>query len=105
MNTHEVVRRPTEALCRQHLALATERTCCAWLRRYCDFLKGLPLRMPSEHKLERVLTVLPQKDVAARTLSQAFNPIISKTGRETEFSKLVERAGVTAKAELAFRTP
>ncbi|MGA2544206.1 MAG: phage integrase N-terminal SAM-like domain-containing protein [Verrucomicrobiota bacterium] len=78
MNTNEAVRRLTETIRRQHLALATERTYCAWLRRYCDFLKGLPLHLPIEHKLERFLAVLAQKDVAASTQNQAFNPIISK---------------------------
>jgi hypothetical protein len=72
MNTDEAVRRLTEVVRRQHLALATERTYCAWLRRYCDFLKGLPLHLPSEHKLERYLTVLAQKHVAASSQSQAF---------------------------------
>jgi site-specific recombinase XerD len=75
MNMNEAVRRLTEVIRRQHLALATERTYCAWLRRYCDFLKGLPLRMPSEHKLERFLTALAQRDVAASTQNQAFNAI------------------------------
>jgi site-specific recombinase XerD len=76
MNMNEAVRRLTEVVRRQHLALATERTYCAWLRRYCDFLKGLPLHLPSEHKLERFLTALAQKDVAASTQNQAFNAII-----------------------------
>ena len=76
MNTDEAVRRLTEVVRRKHLALATERTYCAWLRRYCDFLKGLPLHLPSEHKLERFLTVLAQKDVAASTQNQAFNAIV-----------------------------
>ncbi len=56
--------------------LAGERTYCAWLRRYCDFLKGLPLHLPSQHKLERFLTVLARKNVAASTQNQAFNAII-----------------------------
>jgi site-specific recombinase XerD len=76
MNTNEAVRRLTEVVRRQHLALATERTYCAWLRRYCDFLKGLPLHLPSEHKLEQFLTALAQRDVAASTQNQAFNAII-----------------------------
>ena len=76
MNTDEAVRRLAKVVRRQHLALATERTYCAWLRRYCDFLKGLPLHLPSEHKLERFLTGLSQKDVAASTQNQAFNAII-----------------------------
>ena len=74
MNTDEAVRRLTEVLRGKHLALAKERTYCAWLRRYCDFLKGLPLHMPSEHKLERFLIGLGKKDVAASTESQARNP-------------------------------
>jgi hypothetical protein len=83
MKTNEALRPLTEVVRRQHLALATERTYCAWLRRYCDFLKGMPLDLPTEHKLERFLTVPAQKDVAASTQNQAFNALISKmrTGR------------------------
>ena len=89
MNTNEAVRRLTEVVRRQHLALATERTYCAWLRRYCDFLKGLPLHLPSEHKLEQFLTALAQKDVAASTQNQAFNAIIFfyKEALGTELAK------------------
>jgi integron integrase len=76
MNADDAVRRLTEVVRRKHLALATERTYCAWLRRYCDFLKGLPSHLPSEQKLERFLTVLAQKNVAASTQNQAFNAII-----------------------------
>jgi hypothetical protein len=72
MNTNKAVRQLTEVVRRKHLTLATERTYCAWLRRYCDFLKRLPLLMPSEHKFERFLTVLARNDVAASTQSQAF---------------------------------
>ena len=76
MNADEAVRRLTEVVRRKHLALATERTYCAWLRRYCDFLKGLPLHLPSEHKLEWFLTALAQNHVATSTQNQAFNAII-----------------------------
>jgi len=76
MNADEAVRRITEVIRRKHLALATERTYCAWLRRYCDFLKGLPLHLPSEHKLERFLTALAGKNVASTTQNQAFNAIV-----------------------------
>jgi len=76
MNTEEAVRRLTEVVRRKHLALATERTYCACLRRYCDNLKGLPVHLSSEQKLERFLTVLAQKHVAASTQNQAFNAII-----------------------------
>ena len=78
MNTDEVVRRFTEVIRRKHLALAAERNCCAWLRRYFDFLKRLPLHLPSEHKLERLLSVLANMDVAVRAKKQAFNAITSK---------------------------
>jgi site-specific recombinase XerD len=76
MKTDEAVRRLGEIVRRKHLALSTERTYGAWLRRYCDFLTGLPLHLPSEHKLERFLTVLAQQNVAASTQNQAFNAII-----------------------------
>jgi len=76
MNTDAAVRRLTEVVRRQHLALATERTCRAWLTRSCDFLKGLPLHLPSEHKIERFLTVHARKNVAASTQNQAVNAII-----------------------------
>jgi hypothetical protein len=76
MNTDAAVQRLAEVVRRKHLTLATERTCCAWFRRYCDFLKGLPLRMPNEHKLERFLTALAQNNVAASTQNQASNGII-----------------------------
>jgi len=78
MNTAEAVRRPTEVVQRKHLTLATGRACRAWLGRYCHFLKALPFPLPSEHKLERFLTVPAQKDVAASTQNQAFNADISK---------------------------
>ena len=76
MKTDEAVRRLSEVVRRKHLALSTERTYCAWLSRYCDFLKGLPLHLPSEHKLERFLTVLVRNNVAASTQNQAFNTIL-----------------------------
>jgi len=76
MNTDEAVQRLTEGARRKHLPLATGRTWCALLTRYCDFLKGLPLRMPGEHKPKRFLTVPAQKDAAASTQNQAVNAII-----------------------------
>jgi site-specific recombinase XerD len=75
MNTDEAVRRLGEVIRRKYVALSTERTYCAWLRRYCDFLKGLPLHLPSQHKPERFLTVLAQNNVAASTQNQAINAI------------------------------
>ncbi len=70
------MRRLAEAVRRKHLALAAERTYCAWLRRYCDFLTGLPLRMPREHKLELFLTVPDWNGGATSAQNQAFNAII-----------------------------
>ncbi|MGA2541007.1 MAG: phage integrase N-terminal SAM-like domain-containing protein [Verrucomicrobiota bacterium] len=89
MNTADAVRRLTEVVQHHHLAVATEQTYCAWLRRYCDFLKGLPLHLPSEQKLERFLTALAQKDLAVSTQNQAFDAIIPKTGAHLT---MVERA-------------
>jgi hypothetical protein len=73
MNQDDAARPLTEVIRRKHLALATETGSCAWLRRYCDYLKGLPSHLPSEQKLERFLTDLATKDVAASTQNQAFN--------------------------------
>ena len=61
---------------RRHLVLNTEQSYCAWLRRYCDYLKGLPSHLSSEQKLERFLTALAKDDVAASTQNQAFNGIV-----------------------------
>ena len=47
MKTDEAVQRLSEVIRRKHFAHATERTYCAWLRRYCDFLKGLWLHLDS----------------------------------------------------------
>jgi hypothetical protein len=52
----------TEVIRRKHPALATERTCRAWLRRYCGFLRRLPLQLAREHKLERFLVPGPIGD-------------------------------------------
>jgi hypothetical protein len=56
MKTDEAVRRLTEVIMHKHLSLATGRSYCAWLRRYCDYIKGLPSHLSSEQKLERFLT-------------------------------------------------
>ena len=74
MNTDEAVGRLTEVVRRKHLALATERTYCVWLRRYCDFVKGLPLQLPSEHKLERFLTVPRRVSPPAQKVKPATRP-------------------------------
>ena len=76
MNAEKAVARLTEVIRRKHLALATERSYCAWLRRYCDDLKGVPAHLSSEQKLERFLNALAQENVAASTQNQAFNAII-----------------------------
>ncbi len=103
MNTDEAVRRLTEVLRRKHLALATKRTYYAWLRRYCDFLKGLPLHLPSEHKLERFLTVLSQKHVAASTQNQAFNAIFPKMRADRSRGVLDCPSGNLIRAEFIFK--
>ena len=76
MNTEQAVERMTDAIRRKHFALNTEHSYCAWLKRYCDYVKKLPALMPSEQKLERFLTELARNDVAASTQNQAFNAIL-----------------------------
>src|SRR5437879_4992876 len=73
MNTEKAVARLTEVIRRKHLALDTERSYCAWLRRYCDNLKKLTAHLSSEQKLERFLNALAQHDVTASIQNQAFN--------------------------------
>src|SRR6267143_1965917 len=65
-----------EVVRRKQLALATERSSRAWLRRYCEYLKRLICHLPGERKLERFLTALAGKDVAPGTQNQGFNAII-----------------------------
>lgn len=61
---------------RKHLAHSTKRSYCAWLRRYCNFVRTLPSHFSSEQKVERFLTALAYKDVSASTQNQAFNAVI-----------------------------
>ena len=65
-----------EVIRRRHLAISTERSYCAWLRRYCDYVKKLPTHLSSEQKLDRFLTALAEENVAASTQNQAFNALI-----------------------------
>lgn len=76
MNTEKAGARLTEIIRRKHLALATEHSYCAWLRRYCDYLRGLRFHLSSEQKLERFLTALSPKGVAVSTQNQGFNVFI-----------------------------
>ena len=72
MNTEKAVARLTEVIRRKHLALATERSYCAWLRRYCDNLKKFPTQLSSEQKLERFLNALAQENVAGAPKIKPF---------------------------------
>jgi len=65
-----------EVVRRKQLALATERSSRAWLRRYCEYLKRLICHLPGERKLERFLTALAKNFVAASTQNQAINAVI-----------------------------
>ena len=76
MNTEKALARLTEVIRRKHLALATERSYCAWPRRYCDNLKGLTAHLSSGQKLERFLNALARQNVAASTQNQDFSAII-----------------------------
>ena len=76
----------TEVIRCKQLALSTERSYCAWLRRYCDYLLKLPGHLMSEQKLERFLTALATDGVAASTQNQAFNAIVFVYRRSSVFS-------------------
>src|ERR1051325_802368 len=76
MKCNEARRKLMEVIQRKHLAHSTGRSYGAWLGRYCDFVKTLPSHISSEQKVERFLTVLAQKDVAASTQNQAFNALL-----------------------------
>ena len=76
MTTEPAVEKVADVIRRKHLALNTEHSYCAWLRRYCDFIKKLSSHLPAEQKLERFLTALAREGVAASTQNQAFNAII-----------------------------
>jgi integron integrase len=76
MTTQQAVERLTDVIRRKHLALTTEQSYRAWLRRYCAFIRKLPNEMRSEHKIERFLTALAKDDVSASTQNQAFNAIL-----------------------------
>ena len=76
MNTEQAVQKLTEVIRRKHFALSTEHSYCAWLKRYCNYVRKLPVELSSEQKLERFLTALAKDDVAASTQNQALNAII-----------------------------
>jgi hypothetical protein len=78
MNADQAVARLAEVIGRKHLALKTEETYCAWLRRYCQHVALLPTQMPSEKKLEHFLTALSKTHITASTQNQALNAIISE---------------------------
>src|SRR5260370_23921358 len=73
MKTGAAVRRLAKVLRRKHLALATERSYRAWLRRYCEYLEELPFHLASEQKPERTLSALAKNYVAPATQDQAIN--------------------------------
>src|SRR5712691_6568566 len=76
MNTEQALQRTREVVRRKHLTLSTEEVYCAWLRRYCEYIKQLAPHTSSEQKLERFLTALAREDVSASTQNQAFNAIV-----------------------------
>lgn len=75
MNTIQAIQKLRQVIRRQHKALATEETYVLWLRRYMAAIRQMPNSLPSEQKLERFLTELAQRGVAASTQQQAFNAI------------------------------
>ena len=58
MKTAQAMEKMTEVIRRKQLVLRTEQCCCAWLRRYCDYLDKVSVHLTSEQKVERWLMVL-----------------------------------------------
>ena len=76
MNALQATTLLTNAVRRKHLALSTERTYVHWLVQFCGFLKTVDPALTSETKIERWLTRLALRDVAAATQNQAFNAVL-----------------------------
>jgi integrase len=76
MNATQALQALADVVRRKHFSLSTEQSYCSWLKRFCAFIKTLPAPLSSEQKLERFLTALARKGVAASTQNQAFNAII-----------------------------
>lgn len=79
MNRDEAVDKMRGVIRRQRKSLATERTYCGWLARYCHFVRLMPgihrVTFNSEEKAEAFLTSLARSDVSVSTQDQAFNAL------------------------------
>ena len=75
MDSKQAVQKLRDVVRRKHLALNTEECYCAWLSRYCHFIKVHSSQQPSERKLEAFLTALAKDNVAASTQNQASNAV------------------------------
>jgi hypothetical protein len=76
MNAVKAVGRLVEINHRKHRARAKENSFSAWLRQYCNNLKGFPVHITSEQRLERFLSALAKNDMSSNTPYQAFNAVI-----------------------------
>lgn len=89
----QILNRATEIIRRKHMALATERAYCGWIKRYYDYCLTLPKEMPAEAKMEAFLTFLAKvHDVSASTQNGAFHAIrflyLEVIARELDVSKV-----------------
>jgi site-specific recombinase XerD len=74
MKMQEAIVAVSDVCRRKHLALSTEQSYCGWVARYGDFLrKSAPAGGSHEEKMERWLSALARRGVAASTQNQAFN--------------------------------
>lgn len=76
MNTEGATQLLRNAIRMRHLSWSTEETYAHWLVQFCGFVRTVPTGLPSEQKIERWLTSLALKDVAASTQNQAFNAVL-----------------------------
>jgi integrase len=76
MKRTEALELARQVLRRKHMALATEENYLHWISRFFHWLKDNPDPAPPAKRMEGFLTMLAQKDVAARTQNQAFCAIL-----------------------------
>lgn len=89
----QILNRTTEIIRRKHMALATERSYCGWIKRYYDYCLTIPKELTAEAKMESFLTYLAKvHDVSASTQNGAFHAIrflyIEVIARELDVSKV-----------------
>ncbi|MGH8048764.1 MAG: tyrosine-type recombinase/integrase [Chthoniobacterales bacterium] len=77
MNTHHALELFRDSIRRRHLAIATEKSYCGWLRRFAGFLQGGATTGTREEKVEAFLTDLARRRCSSSQQNQALNALMS----------------------------